>query len=81
MTFRPKGLGRKMAAELWLYPDGSRLLELSAKCAPSEAFEFAAELRTYITKQGITISSVQQTKTKMALEFYARELQANARTG
>jgi hypothetical protein len=27
----PKGLGRKLAAELWFHPDGSRILELSTK--------------------------------------------------
>ena len=77
--FWPKGLDRKMVAELWLYPDGSRLFEISAKCAPAEAFEVAAELRAYLTKQGVTVSAIQQTKTKMALEFYARELRAKAR--
>ena len=28
----PKGYGRRLVAELWLYPDGSRILELSTKC-------------------------------------------------
>jgi hypothetical protein len=32
-----------MVVELWLYPDGTRILELSTKCAPSEAFQVAAE--------------------------------------
>ena len=30
----PKGLGRKMVSEAWLYPDGKRILELSTKCEP-----------------------------------------------
>ena len=30
----PPGFGRRLVAELWLYPDGSRILELSTKCAP-----------------------------------------------
>src|SRR4029078_982444 len=41
----PKAFGRKLVAEMWLYPDGTRILELSTKCAPAEAFQVAAELR------------------------------------
>ena len=80
MVFRPKGMGRKVVAEFWLYPDGSRLLEISTKCAPEDAFKVAAELRAYVSKHGVTISSVQETKTKTALEFYSRELQKKRRT-
>ena len=36
LKFSPKGFGRRMVAEVWLYPDDSRILELSTKCAPSE---------------------------------------------
>ena len=32
-------LGRKLTIELWNYPDGARILELSTKCEPSEAFQ------------------------------------------
>src|SRR3954463_1546306 len=38
----PRDFGRKLCTELWLYPDGSRILELSTKCAPSEMFQVAA---------------------------------------
>ena len=31
---RREGFARKMVVELWLYPDGARILELSTKCAP-----------------------------------------------
>jgi hypothetical protein len=73
-------LNRKLVAEFWLYPDGSRLLEISTKCAPADAFNVAAQLRAYVTKHGVTISSVQETKTKTALEFYSRELQGKRRS-
>ena len=46
----PEGFGRRLVVELWLYPDGARILELSTKCAPSEAFQVAAELRTYLVE-------------------------------
>jgi hypothetical protein len=64
--------GRKLVAELWLYPDGSRILELSTKCAPSKAFAVAAETRAYLTKRGVNLTSEQQTKTKTALQFFAK---------
>ena len=45
LKYAPQGFARKLVAELWLYPDGSRILELSTKCAPTEAFQVAAEAR------------------------------------
>lgn len=71
LKFTPEGLGRKMVAELWLYPDGSRIIELSTKCLPGEAFQVAAEARAYLADRGIDLSSAQQTKTKAALEYFA----------
>src|SRR5205085_1801646 len=31
----PDGYDRRLVTELWLYPDGSRILELSTKCEPA----------------------------------------------
>ncbi len=67
-------LGRKVVAELWLYPDDSRLLELSTKCTPREAFQVAAETRAYLSERGIDMSGEQETKTRKALEFFAGQL-------
>jgi hypothetical protein len=72
LRFSPKGLGRKMVAELWLYPDGSRILELSTKCVPSEALEVAAETRKFLLERGVDLGGEQQTKTRTALEFFTR---------
>ena len=36
---------------MWLYPDGSRILELSTKCAPAEAFQVAAETRAFLPRR------------------------------
>jgi amphi-Trp domain-containing protein len=63
-----------MAAELWTYPVGSRFLELSTKCEPAEAFAVAAESRDFLADLGIDVTGVQQTKTKTALEYFAREV-------
>ncbi len=76
LNFRPAELDRRLVAELWLYPDGSRILELSTKCTAADAFQVAAEARAFLGGKGIDLSGEQQTKTKTALEFYSQELEA-----
>jgi hypothetical protein len=76
LKLAPKELGRRLVAELWNYPDGSRLLELSTGCTPAEAFQVAAELRVFLTDLGIDVDGEQQTKTRTALELFSRELAA-----
>ena len=70
----PAGFGRKLCTEMWLYPDGSRILELSTKCAPSEMFQVAAEARGFLGGSGIDLSGRQQTKTKTALQQFSKAL-------
>ena len=72
LRYAPKGFPRKMVVELWFYPDGSRILELSTKCLPKEAFDVAAEARAFLTEHGVDLSGEQQTKTRTALEFFTR---------
>jgi len=78
LKFAPDGYDRKLVAELWLYPDNSMLLELSTKCAPSEAFQIAAETKAFLTQHEIDLSGEQETKTRKALEFFSKQLQATA---
>ena len=68
----PPGFDRKLTTEMWLYPDGSRILELSTKCPPKETFQVAAEARAFLSQLGIDLSGQQQTKTKTALEQFSR---------
>ena len=63
---------RPMVAEMWFYPDGSRILELSTKTLPTEAWQKAAEARLALGSRGVTLTGEQQTKTKTALEFFAK---------
>jgi hypothetical protein len=70
----PEGFERRLVTELWLYPDGSRILELSTKCEPSEAFQVAAEARAFLASRDIQLDSEQQTKTRTALEFFSKQL-------
>ncbi len=76
LKYRPEGLARKLAAELWMYPDGSRILELSTKCSPDEAFQVAAQSRAFLEKHGLDLSTQQQTKTLTALRFFAGQTDA-----
>ena len=54
LKFAPDGYDGSPVAELWLYRDNSMILELSTKCAPSEAFQVAAETRAFLTQEGST---------------------------
>lgn len=74
LKIEPEVLGRRIVAEYWLYPDGSRIFELSTKCRPTEAFHAAFELRAYLAERGIDVSGEQQTKTRKALEFFSARL-------
>ena len=78
LKWMPKGFGRKLVAEAWLYPDNTMLLELSTKCTPTNAFQVAAETRAFLTERGVDLTSEQETKTKRALEFFAKKLQAES---
>jgi hypothetical protein len=74
LRFAPKELARKLVAEMWLYPDDSRILELSTKCTPQEAFTVAAETRVCLSGRGVDLEGEQQTKTRRALEFFSARL-------
>jgi hypothetical protein len=65
---------RRMVAELWFYPDGSRILELSTKCRPVDAVKVAEQTRSRLTAAGIDLSAPQATKTKAALEYFAKQV-------
>jgi hypothetical protein len=59
VKWAPEGLDRRMVAEMWFYPDASRILELSTKCAPGEAFQVAAESRAFLSSKGVDLSGAQ----------------------
>jgi hypothetical protein len=66
---------------MWLYPDGSRVLEISTKALPEEAFQVGVEFKTYLARCGITLGATQETKTKTALEFFSKRLAAECPPG
>jgi hypothetical protein len=75
LKFSPEGFDRRMVAEMWLYPDGSRIVELSTKCPPAQAFDVAVETRAFLTGRGIDLSSAQETKTRKALEYFSKRME------
>jgi hypothetical protein len=76
LKLRPEGFPRRLVVEMWLYPDGSRVVELSTKCLPGQGLSVAVETREFLASKGIPLSGEQQTKTRTALEFFAAELSA-----
>jgi hypothetical protein len=72
LQLMPEELGRRLVAEMWLFPDGSRVLELSTRCGTTEAFQVAAELRAFLGTRGVEVSGEQQTKTRKALAYFSR---------
>jgi hypothetical protein len=76
LKYSPREFERELVAELWWYPDYSRVLELSTKCPPPEAFQVAAESRAVLSARGMDLSGEQQTKTRKALDYFSTRLQA-----
>jgi hypothetical protein len=72
----PADLGVKVVGELWLYPDGSLIMELSAKSAPEAALRTAVKVADFLRGAGVDLTGEQQTKTKTALQFFADQLAA-----
>jgi len=76
LKMMPVNFSRKVAVELWNYPDGSRILELSTKCLPSEGFQVAAEVKARLAASELDLSGKQQTKTQAALRYFSKQLSA-----
>jgi hypothetical protein len=77
----PKDFDYRLVIELWLYPDGSRILELSTKCPPNQTFQVAAEFKAYLAKHGVVLGKDQSAKTKTSLEFFAARLKEEQAAG
>jgi hypothetical protein len=76
LKVQPDTFSRRLAVEMWMYPNGERVVELSTKCLPGQGLAVAEEARTFLDSKGIDVTGDQQTKTKTALEFFSAELQA-----
>ena len=80
LKVKPDTFPRRLAVEMWLYPDGTRVVELSTKCLPGERRSTSPTRRAPSWRARASSSTGdQQTKTKTALAFYSAELQAQQR--
>jgi hypothetical protein len=75
LRHQPKRFDRPIIVEMWLYPDGSRVLEMSTKGDPQEAFQLGAEFRAFISSCGLTLGSQAATKTNSALAYFSKHLE------
>ena len=74
LKIRPEGFAQRLVGELWMYPDGSQIVELSTKASPRDAIRVAMETKAFLETRGVDLSGEQQTKTKTALEFFSGAL-------
>jgi hypothetical protein len=72
---RAKDFDRPIVLELWLYPDGSRIMEISTKCLPKETFQIATDFKAYLADRGIELGADQSAKTRSSLEFFSARQQ------
>jgi hypothetical protein len=73
---QPKDFDRRITVEMWLYPDGARILEVSTKCLPDEAFKVGAAFKDYLAQHGIALGAVQAPKTRTSLDFFSAMLRS-----
>ena len=78
---KAKDFDRPITMELWLYPDGARVMEISTKCLPKEAFQVAADFKSYLAGKGIALGADQSAKTKTSLEFFSARLKEEGLNG
>jgi hypothetical protein len=71
---QPKDFDRRITVEMWLYPDGARILEISTKCLPDETFKVGAAFKAYLAARGIALGAEQAPKTKTSLDFFSAKL-------
>jgi hypothetical protein len=78
---KAKDFDRRIVVEMWLYPDGMHVMEISTKSLPKEAFQVAADFKAYLASKGIELSADQSAKTKTSLEFFSARLKEEGQAG
>lgn len=74
IRFAPAGFDRSGIAELWNYPEGSRILKLTMRCTLAAVFDIAAATRVLLDTHGIGGLAEPHRSTATALERFARAL-------
>jgi len=78
---KAKDFDRPIVLEVWIYPDGSIVMEVSTKCLPKEAFQVAADFKAYLASKGIELGADQSAKTKTSLQFFSARLGEQGQAG
>jgi hypothetical protein len=78
---KPKEYKRGITVEMWLWPDGKHILEISTKCLPAEAFQVGLEFRDFLRTHGIDLGVKQETKTKTAMQKFKAKGKLGRRAG
>jgi hypothetical protein len=78
---KAKEFDRPITVELWLYPDGARVMEVSTKCLPKEAFQVVADFKSYLANHGIALGADQSAKTRTSLEYFSAKLKEEGPAG
>jgi hypothetical protein len=73
---QPKDFDRRITVEMWLYPDGERVLEVSTKCLPGEIFKVGADFKAFLAKRDIALGAEQAPKTRTSLDFFSAKLRS-----
>ncbi len=76
---KAKEFDRPIVVEMWLYPDGSRILEVSTKGLPKEALQLITDFKAYLASKGIVLGADQSAKTKTSLEYFSARLKEEGR--
>lgn len=72
--FKDPGLPYDITAEEWRLPDGRDLLEVSIKVKSEQLAAAVAGFNAFLDELGFGAEANQETKTRVALEFFAKRL-------
>ncbi|MBD9373797.1 hypothetical protein IB238_14305 [Rhizobium sp. ARZ01] len=69
-----KTFPHELTLEEWRLPNGDDLVEVSIKAPPDEADQARKDFDTHLRKLGLDPEGAQETKTRAALEYFAKTL-------
>jgi hypothetical protein len=72
-----KGFPYKMTIEEWRLPDGEDLVEVSIKVSPDQEAEAKKRFDQHLKELGIDPNGAQETKTRTAVEYFAKALRSH----
>lgn len=68
----------ELSSEEWRLPNGEDLLEVSIKAKPDQAVDARQAFMSHLRELGLDPEGAQETKTRVALEYFAKTLAAPA---